>query len=178
MTELTKKDFVWDWTDACRGAFDDLEAAVANAPTLHHPLFELPFVLETDASNFAIGAVLSQYANGNVGDDLVPVGFFSRKMVQTERNYDVHDRELLAIICALDHWSHYLSGSAHVLRIITDHRNLIHFQNKLSLSPRQLRWKMFLAQYNFALTYRRGDDNIPADLLSRHVDFCEEGVSP
>lgn len=138
-----------------------MKAAVANAPSLNHPRFDLPFVLETDASNFALGAVLSQSFSGEEGD-LSPVGFFSRKMIPAERNYDVHDRELLAIVCALDHWCHYLLGS---------HRNLVQFRNKLTFNPRQLRWKLFLSQFALVLAYQRGVLNVPADLLSLFFSF-------
>ena len=116
-----------------------------SAPCLSHPQFDLPFILETDASNFAVGAVLSQPSSMDKLEDLLPVGFFSRKMSPSERNYDVHDKELLAIICALDHWSHYFLGAPHELKIkiFTDHRNLVYFRSRQTLSPRLLRWSMF-----------------------------------
>ena len=174
LTELTKKDVSWLWSDICQNAFVALKDAVASAPCLSHPQFDLPFILETDASNFAVGAVLSQPSSMDKLEDLLPVGFFSRKMSPSERNYDVHDKELLAIICALDHWSHYFLGAPHELKIFTDHRNLVYFRSRQTLSPRLLRWSMFLNQFSFVLMYRKGSTNIPADLLSRRVDFVEE----
>ena len=175
LTNLTKKDAPWDWSSDCQDAFDSLKAAVGSAPCLSHPRFDLPFILETDASNFAVGAVLSQPSSSSNSDDLRPVGFYSRKMSSAEINYDVHDKELLAIICALDHWSHFFLGAPHSLTIFTDHRNLVYFRQRQTLSPRLLRWSLFINQFNFVLTYRRGSSNIPADLLSRRSDFVEEG---
>ena len=155
LTELTKKDVVWNWSVDCQAAFEALKKSVVSAPCLTHPQFDLPFVLETDASNFAVGAVLSQPSSLDNLEDLRPVGFFSRKMSSAERNYDVHDKELLAIVCALDHWSHYFLGAPHPLRIFTDHRNLVYFRSRQTLSPRLLRWSMFLNQFNFVLSYQK-----------------------
>ena len=150
-----------------------MKLSVASAPSLHHPQFDLPFVLETDASDYAIGAVLSQPVSLDKLDVLNPVGFYSKKLTSPERNYDVHDKELLALICAFAQWSHYFLGSPHVIRAFTDHRNLIYFRNRQLLNGRQMRWQMFLSQFHFILLYRKGSENIPADLLSRRVDFRE-----
>lgn len=175
LTELTKKDVPWLWSSVQQDAFIALKSAVSSAPCLSHPKFDRPFYLETDASKFAVGAVLSQSSSSDPSPDLSPVGFFSRKMSSAECNYDVHDKELLAIVCALDHWSHYFLGAPHSLQIFTDHRNLVYFRTRQTLSPRLLRWSMFLNQFDFVLSYRRGSENIPADLLSRRSDFVEEG---
>lgn len=119
--------------------------------------------------------IFSQPSSSTSPDDLRPVGFYSRKMSSAEVNYDVHEKELLAILCALDHWSHFFLGAPHVLTIFTGHRNLFYFRQRQTLSPRLLRWSVFLNQFHFVLTYRRGSSNIPADLLSRRADFVEEG---
>jgi len=175
MTNLTEKDVSWAWSGICQDAFDALKVAVSSAPCLSHPRFDLPFVLETDASKFAVGAVLSQPTSIDSMNDLCPVGFYSRKLSPAEVNYDVHDKELLAIICAFDHWSHFFLGAPHILQVYTDHRNLVYFRNRQILSSRLLRWSLFINQFNFVLLYRRGSANIPADLLSRRADFVEEG---
>jgi hypothetical protein len=174
LSDLTKKDVVWCWSDDCQLAFESLKDAILSAPSLHHPDFLLPFVLETDASDFAVGAVLSQPFSAEF---LSPVGFFSRKLSSAEVNYDVHDKELLAIVCALDHWSHYLLGSPHVIKVFTDHRNLVYFRTRRTLSPRLLRWSAFLNQFDFVISYRKGELNIGADSLSRRSDFISEGGS-
>lgn len=173
LVELTKKNVEWVWSVSCLEAFLRLKMAVVSAPSLHHPQFDLPFVLETDASDYAVGAVLSQPVSMSDLTVLNPVGFYSKKLTPPERNYDVHDKELLALICAFSQWSYYLLGSPHMIRAYTDHRNLVYFRNRQTLSPRQLRWQMFLGQFNFSLLYRKGSENIPADLLSRRVDYRE-----
>ena len=89
-----------------------------------------------------------------------------------ERNYDVHDCELLAIIKALEHWKHYLEGTRHSFEIWTDHCNLIYFQTAHDLSRRQARWSLFLSQFDFQLSYKAGTTN-HANALSRHLDLGE-----
>lgn len=173
LVELTRKGVAWNWRKECMEAFLKLKLRVACAPSLHHPSFDLPYVLETDASDYAIGAVLSQPVSMDQLDVLNPVGFYSKKMTPPERNYDVHDKELLAIVFAFAHWSYYLLGSPYLIRVWTDHRNLIYFRNRQILNPRQLRWQMMLNQYKFTLLYRKGSENIPADLLSRRSDYRE-----
>ena len=96
-------------------------------------------------------------------------------MTSAEVNYNVHDKELLAIVCALDNWSHYLLGSPFVIQIYTDHRNLVYFRVRRVLCPRLLRWYAFFSQFQFILAYRRGELNTVADALSRRADFAEGG---
>ena len=173
LSDLTKKDVAWNWTPECQAAFEKLKSSILNAPSVHHPNFDLPFVLETDASDFAVGAVLSQPVDLDHLDDLRPVGFYSRKLLPAEVNYDIHDKELLAILCALDHWSHYLLGSPFKIRVYSDHRNLVYFRSRRTLSPRLLRWSAVLNQFDFVIVYQRGDVNVGADALSRRVDFSD-----
>ena len=175
LSDLTKKNVEWVWSSRCQDSFERLKFSVLSAPSLNHPNFDLPFVLETDASDFAVGAVLSQPVDSSNLDDLHPVGFFSRKMLPAEVNYNVHDKELLAIMCALDNWSHYLLGSSHKIRIFSDYRNLVYFRTCRTLSPRLLRWSAFLNQFDFVIVYREGELNVAADSLSRRVDFGIEG---
>ena len=96
-------------------------------------------------------------------------------MSSPETRYDVHDKELLAIVHALSHWSHYLIGSPYQIKIFTDHRNLLYFRTRRTLSPRLLRRSLFLNQFNFIITYRRGELNVGADSLSRRCDLAPEG---
>jgi hypothetical protein len=135
----------------------------------------LPCVVETDASDYAIGAVLNQ-----IGEDkktLCPIAFFSRKLVPAEVNYDVHDKELLAIVDCFKLWRHCLEDSAHQTIVYTDHSNLQPFMGKKFLNHRQARWALYLSSYNFSIQYRPGSVNSRADALSRRPDFAfnEEG---
>ena len=136
---------------------------------LLHVDHELPFLLETDASDYALGAVLSQFPTKDAKDisTVRPVTFFSRKFLPAECNYTVHDKELLAIVDSLKHWRHYLLGAFNPVHVLSDHRNLEYFRKKPILRPRHARWCTTLANYDFRLVYRAGIHNVVADALSR-----------
>ncbi len=106
-----------------------------------------PFMVEADASEGAIGAVLSQKQNGKWR----PVAFMSKSLSATERNYKIYDKELLAIMLALDEWRHYLMGATVDVEIWTDHQNLQYFRQPQKLNRRQVRWVTELAEYHFVL---------------------------
>ena len=114
-------------------------------------------------------AVLLQEGPDN---DWHPVAYLSGSFSPPERNYDIFDRKLLAIIKALVHWKHYLKGARHPFEIWTDHKNLEHFQTAHDLSRRQARWSLFLSRFDFTLSYKAGSTN-HADPLSRHPDLSE-----
>jgi hypothetical protein len=133
-------------------------------------------MLETDASDYAIGAVCSQPDNSNV---LHPLGYFSPKLKDAELNYDIHDKELLAIVEALNKWSTYCKSTKHSIRILSDHKNLEYWQTKKDLNLRQARWAEQLATYDFKITYRPGKLVGKLDILSRESgDSPWEGVIP
>jgi transposase InsO family protein len=123
----------------------------------------IPFVVTTDASNFAVGAVLTQ-------GDKPPrtIAFESKKLTPAERNYPVHDREMLAVVYALRKWRHYVLG--HPVDLITDHKSLEFFTSQPHLNPRQARWAGLLAEYNYNIQHRPGKTNVVADALSRRPD--------
>ena len=148
ITQLTKQNLRFCWNPEAQKAFDTLKRLFTSAPILRHPNPTLPFLLEVDASEVAVGAVLSQ----RLGDkDLIhPVGFFSRKLSPTERNYDVGDRELLAIKTALEEWRYLLEGAIHPVLIYTDHKNLEYLKSARRLKPRQARWALFFSRFLFS----------------------------
>jgi len=125
-------------------------------------------VVETDASDIAIGAVLSQVIDGR----LHPIAFLSRKMDKAEINYDIHDKERLAIVPALMQWRRYLEGAHHQIQIYTYCKNLEYFTTTKILKRRQARWAQELAGYNFKIFYRPGSANRKPDALSRHSENC------
>ena len=125
-------------------------------------------ILETDASDFAIGACLTQEWDGNRH----PMAYFSRKMTPAEQNYEIYDKELLAIVAALRHWRIYCEGATG-LTIYSDHKNLQYFTTTKDLSRRQCRWSELLGQYKFDIIYTPGKDNGRADALSRRSDYTE-----
>jgi hypothetical protein len=164
LSELTKDSVSFEWSTPHESAFVKLKAAIAQGPVLILPNPSLPFVVHTDASGFAVGAVLQQ----DQGNGLQPIAFLSKKMSDAETRYPVHEQELLAIIQALTAWRHYLHGSKFVVR--TDHKSLQFFQTQPMLSGRQARWKDVLANFNFDIEYVEGKANIVADGLSRRSD--------
>ncbi|KAI2646481.1 Transposon Tf2-11 polyprotein [Labeo rohita] len=153
------------WNPAAHEAFQRLKEIFSTAPLLHHPDPKLPFTVEVDASTTGVGVVLSQA----VGEPslLHPCAFYSWKLSPAEQNYDVGNRELLAIKLALEEWRHWLEGSNHPFTIITDHKNLQYLREARRLNPRQARWALFFTRFNFTITYRPGSKNISADALSR-----------
>ena len=120
--------------------------------------------METDASDFALGAVLSQMS---IDGKLHPVVFYSRKFFAAEINYEIHDKELLAIVDSFQEWRHFLEGAAHPVTVYTDHKNLEYFMSARVLNRRQARWNMSLSRFDFVITYRPGKQQGLSDALSR-----------
>ncbi|KAK3565138.1 hypothetical protein QTP86_000246 [Hemibagrus guttatus] len=162
------------WTDQARAAFQQLKDCFTTAPILRHPDPDLPFVVEVDASSSGLGAVLSQ-RHGQPGK-LHPCVFYSRKLTTAEANYDVGNRELLAIKAALEEWRHWLEGACHPFQLLTDHCNLEYLRGAKSLNPRQARWALFFTRFRFMVTYRPGSKNGKADALSRKFDSADKPV--
>ncbi|KAK3518108.1 hypothetical protein QTP70_033325, partial [Hemibagrus guttatus] len=164
------------WTDPARSAFQQLKNCFTTAPILRHPDPDLPFVVEVDASSSGLGAVLSQ-RHGEPGK-LHPCAFYSRKLTRAEVNYDVGNRELLAIKAALEEWRHWLEGARHPFQVLTDHRNLEYLRGAKRLNPRQARWAIFFTRFAFTVTYRPGSKNGKADALSRQFEADDEPTQP
>lgn len=160
----TPKTVGWPWTSAHDEAFAALKDALTTAPIIHPPDLRAPYTVTTDASKFALGAVLTQ----GEGADLKTIAFESRKMIPAERNYPVHDKEMLAVIYALRKWRHYLKGQQ--VTIITDHKSLEYFSTQPNLNERQTRWMGELAEYDYTIVHRPGKTNVVADALSRRPD--------
>jgi hypothetical protein len=129
--QLTKKDTPFDWTAACQSAFNTLIHAFTIAPVLILPDRAWPFRLITDASDFAIGAILEQ---PDLLNQWHPIAYHSKSLQPPEQNYDIHDKELFAIIRALEAFHHYLKGHPAPFEIWTDHNNLAYFRTKQHLS--------------------------------------------
>ncbi len=164
LTELLKNDVEFKWSNEQQEAFEKLKKAITSAPILISPDPSKPYVVTTDASGFAAGAILQQ----DHGKGLQPIAFMSKKMNAAERNYPVHEQELLAIILALREWRHYLHGTS--FEVVTDHMSLKHFLNQPTLSARQARWSEFMQQFDIKIIHRPGKLNEAADALSRRPD--------
>ena len=163
LTDMTHEDELFQWTPPCKQAFDHLKAELISTPTLQLPNPDLPYTVTTDASNIAVGTVLSQ---PDTHGWLHPVAFESRKLSDAEKNYPVHEKEMLAIVNALKIWHVYLLGNH--FQVITDHASLKFLHTQPNLSTRQARWMEMLADYDFNITYLPGKTNIVADALSRY----------
>ncbi|SLM40157.1 retrotransposon nucleocapsid protein [Lasallia pustulata] len=124
---LVQKDVPFQWTEDCQKAFDLLKKRFTTAPILAYfdPTKEI--IVEIDASDWVSARILSQYSVDNI---FHPVAFFSKKHSAQEVNYNIYDKELLAIICAFEEWQPELEGSAFPIKVITDHRNLEYFITK------------------------------------------------
>src|SRR5882757_8617156 len=118
--------------------------------------------MDTDASQFAVGATISQ----DFSDGRHPIVYFSKLLLPAERNYDTYDRELLAIIYAVKAFRYLLLGAQQKFLIQSDHKNLTYFKSPQKISARQARWHEFLQDYNFELTHIPGKSNMIANLLS------------
>ena len=154
-----KKTFRWEAEQ--QSAFDELKRAVISAPCLALPDMARDFIVHTDASGYATGAVLMQkFAEG-----LRPIAFLSKKMRAAERRYPVHEQELLAILNALKAWRHYLSGRR--FTVWTDHQSLQYIESSQMATPRQMRWAAWLSEFDFSVRYAPGSKNVVADALSR-----------
>lgn len=173
LTRLTKKDVAFEWNSACETAFRLLKRKFTEAPVLAHFDWEKDVILETDASDYVSAGILSQYGDDGI---LRPVAFFSKKHTATECNYEIYDKELLAIIRCFEEWRPELEGTSSPVQVITDHRNLEYFTTTKMLNRRQARWAEFLSRFNFRITYRPGKQGAKPDALTRRSeDMPEEG---
>ena len=162
LTQLLHKDQKYQWKDEHEKAFKELKQKLTTAPVLLLPDPTKPFSVTSDASDFAIGAVLSQ--DQGKGDQ--PIAYESRKLSPAELNYPIHEKELLAIVHALKLWRPYLEGNQ--FTVITDHAALEFINSQSNLSRRQARWLEVLQSMNFNIKYKPGTTNVVADALSRN----------
>ena len=157
------------WGPAQEAAFQHVKEICKQAPALAPADRDHPFIMYTDASPYALGAVLLQ--EDPKTHQLRPIQFRARKLKPAERNYTINDKELLAIVDSFKHWRHWLSGTIPWVEVRTDHRNLTYFMSNHRLTPRHLRWANDLAEYNFRIRHVPATQNRAADALSRNPDF-------
>ena len=161
LNHLTKSDVVYAWADKEQEAFEALKRALSTAPVLQLPNPTLPYTVTTDASDLAIGAVLSQ--NDEIGER--PVAYMSKTLNSTQRRYATYDKEMLAVLEALRIWKPYLASKP--FTIVTDHAPLQYLQSQTTLSDRQARWINRLAHFQYTMIHKPGRLNTAADALSR-----------
>ena len=171
LTDLTGKDVPFCWTEREQLAFELLKLRMTTADVLAHPNPDRPYIVTTDASGFALSGVLSQ---DQPDGSRRPVAYMSRKLSPAERRYATHDKELLAIVRAVEHWRCYLEGNAHPILLLSDHRSLQHLNTQPNLTDRQARWVEKLSDFEFRIEYIKGNLNRVADELSRRADYEAE----
>jgi len=155
------------WTTAQQLAFDRLKTALTNVPVLQQVDPTKPFVIETDASDFAIGSCLLQYDDDK---KLHPVAYQSRKLNDAEIRYPIHEKELLAIKHALGNWHNYVDNGQKIT-ILTDHESLKYMNTIKRPSARLNRWVDEFQMYDLDIRYRPGVKAIVPDALSRRPDY-------
>ena len=133
---LTRKDIKWRWKEEQQKAFDELKRVFMTRPVLAAPDLDKEFRIEADASNYATGGVLSMKGSNELWR---PVAFISKSLSDIERNYEIHDKEMLAVVRCLEAWRHFLEGATMKFEIWTDHKNLEYFMKAQKLNRRQAR---------------------------------------
>jgi hypothetical protein len=171
LNDLLKKDTVFQWNPEAQGAFDKLKKRFTEQPVLMMPDMTRAFQIESDASKFAYGAVITQTDSNGARH---PVAFLSKTFTPTERRYEIYDRELMGIVKSLEEWRHYIQGSPFTTTVLSDHRNLTYFRKPQRLNDRQARWSLILSEYDINLVHTPGNKMIQSDALSRRPDHSPE----
>jgi len=162
--ELTKKDQPYEWKEPQNRAFEILKERLINSPVLIYPNFEKEFILLTDASKIALGAILSQKDDNNKEH---PIAYDSKVLTKYESNYDTTRLEASAIIWAVKKFRPYLHGRK--FKIITDHNALIWLLNsdRSNVNSKYVRWRLFLQEFDYEIIHRKGRIHQSVDALSR-----------
>ena len=172
LSNLTRKNQKFNWDSTCETSFQTLKDCLVSAPVLTCPDFSLPFTVQTDASGFGLGAVLSQQTT----DGEKVIAYCSRSLTRNERHYTVTERECLAVIWAIEKLRPYLEGSK--FTVITDHHSLLWLNNLKNPTGRLARWAIRMQQYDYTIVHRKGKEHIVPDTLSRSVPVVDSLSTP
>ncbi|KAJ1573897.1 hypothetical protein NDA15_007015 [Ustilago hordei] len=156
------------WNQAAQHAFEQLRSSFSTDTILHHFDPAQPIIVETDASDFAVAAVLSQSFDQGTRH---PIAFFSKKLDPAQLNYPIFDKEMFAIVAAFKHWRQYLEGAKFPVQVLTDHRSLEYFTTTKQLNRWQARWSELLSDFDFVIQYRPGVQAGLPDALTRRSDM-------
>src|SRR5258708_13018592 len=169
LKELIKKLNEWKWGADEEASFDTLKDLCCSYPVLCSPDWTKQFYMDTDASDFALGVIISQ----EFTDGQHPIAFHSCTLLPAEKNYDIHDKEMAAIIHGFKCGCPYFLGANHPIMVCTDHKNLQYFCQPQKITGHQARWMEFLQDFDYRLNHIPRHANTIADLLSRRKDLNE-----
>ena len=174
--QLLKKDVPWEWSSEVQKSFETLRDALVSSPVLARPNFSKPYVLETDASQVGLGAILSQRDEKG---SLHPIAYGGKPLSDHEKKWHIRELELYAIVWSVEHFRAYLEGADY--EILTDHSSLSYFldSGKEVSNPRLRRWMLKLMPHYPKISYRPGSANSAADALSRVFSvLCSHSIPP
>lgn len=169
LTQLTKKDMPYEWTDVHQEAFQEVKDHIASAVMLSIPKGNGPFVINTDASNIGVGAVLLQWQD----EQLEPLEFASKKLTEGEARWSTSEKEAFAVVWAVKQFRDYIRTRR--AYVVTDHAALQYFSGMQE--GKFLRWSLYLQQYDLVFVYLKGERNVMADYLSRNVPEEDLGIT-
>jgi len=164
LTCLTRKDILWKFDFSYQDAFNSLKKAFTSTPILTHWIPDAQLIVETDALDYALAAILSIV---NKDNEVHPVAFHSYTFTAAELNYNTHDKELLAIFEAFKIWQHYLKGLAYPIDVVMNHKNLEYFSTTKVLTWRQAQWSKYLSQFNLVIRFCPGCLNTKPNALTK-----------
>ncbi|MBW0501605.1 hypothetical protein O181_041320 [Austropuccinia psidii MF-1] len=170
LTSLLKKDSPFIFNEEAPSQFQILKEAFTTAPILSHFNPSLPTIVETDASYYALGAVLSQVNDS----EKHPISFYSHKRFPGELNYEIHDKELLGIVWALKCWRAFLLSLSNSFEVLTDHSPFQYFMSSKVLTCHQDHWAEFLSEFHFTITYFPGMLATLPDVMSHQENIYQE----
>ncbi|CAM8907409.1 unnamed protein product [Rhodiola kirilowii] len=169
LSTLLQKEVPFEFTNACKEAFDELKKALTSTPIIQTPDWKKPFEIMCDASDFAVGAVLGQKIDKKAG----VIYYASRTLDPAQRNYSTTEKELLAVVFALEKFRPYLLGAKVI--VYSDHAAIRYLMKKKEAKPRLIRWILLLQEFDVEIRDKKGIENTVADHLSRIVRKEEEG---
>jgi len=165
--DMVRKDQKWDWTEKQEKAFRELKERFTKEPVLAALDLDKKMRMEVDVLDYAMRGVLSMECEDKLWR---PVAFLSKSLNKMERNYEIHNKEMLVIIRELENWRHLLEGACFKFEIWTDHKNLEYFMKVQNLNCRQAQWTLYLSRFDFTLKHVPGTKMGKVDGLSRHSD--------
>ncbi|CAF3952238.1 unnamed protein product [Rotaria sp. Silwood1] len=170
--DLTKKHEKFIWGIEQQNSFDKIKQLLISEPLLQFPNSDIPFIIQVDASNYGIGAVLMQ----DNGKGEQPIAFMSQKLNKQQRNWNATEKECFAVITSIKKWNYYVAGREFIVR--TDHHALCWLNRKYNSNPKLNRWRMTLQEYTFQIEHVKGKKNCVADCLSRYPVYssCDDEI--